>query len=103
MKHAQYRNLSELIKLKADTYQINIELGQVINKETGKTIGTMQQGKFQMIVAFYYKGDTYKFYLKDVIAVAAGWDIRGKTVSHLDQNPRNNRLDNLFIKGNHTI
>ena len=76
-------------------WKIDVEAGTVI-KSRGKQATSIESHGYFQIMTTYQRKD-YRFYLHQIIAVAAGLNPVGKTINHIDGNKRNNRIENLEV------
>lgn len=82
MNLERYKHLKKYIK----ELDIDIEKGVILNRSMFNNGGYLQ-------VRVHYRG----YNVHEVLMVAAGHDLIGKSVDHLDRNKRNNKLDNLEV------
>lgn len=79
--------------LKEGRISVDLEHGHVFGKRGNVMGSTHNTGYVQVLIT--YKGKKYYFNVHDIIAVAGGLDVVGKTINHIDCDKTNNSIHNL--------
>lgn len=91
----------EILKRAIDeTWEVDVENGEVYSKSRGEMLKGDLKGSeicFQKILFIGGKRKSFKFKKSHVIAYAAGNDLLGKAVIHINGDKQDNRISNLMI------
>lgn len=82
----------EVLEKVIDYWNVDLEEG-VITTPRGTNGCLNKEGRLATSVR--YKGESYSFYVHEIIAYVGGLDLLDKEVNHIDGNKTNNRLYNL--------
>ena len=91
----------EILKRAIDeNWEVDVENGEVYSKSRGKMLKGELEGSeiyFQKNLFIGGKRKSFKFKKSHVIAYAAGNDLLGKAVIHINGDKQDNRISNLMI------
>ena len=91
----------EILKRAIDeNWEVDVENGEVYSKSRGEMLKGTPHGSESILQKTLYGGGkrkVFRFKKSHVIAYAAGNDLLGKTVIHINGDKQDNRISNLMI------